>query len=112
MDGRGCGGIGIIWRKDLDVTIVHITTSDRICSIRLAHKRSEMILTVIGVYLPCQDLGMDLYHTCLTELEELVMESKQMGPTMVLGDFNSHLGSLGGPRGRGNINAQGYYLHY
>ena len=62
---------------------------------------------MIGVYLPCQDLGMDLFHSCLTELEQLVCESRQLGPTVVLGDFNAHLGNLGGPKGNGNTNIQG-----
>ena len=36
--GRGFGGVGIIWQCDLDATVVHATTSDRICSIRLTHQ--------------------------------------------------------------------------
>ena len=59
-EGRGYGGVGIIWRRDLDVSVVHATTSDRLCSIRLAHQSSGSTLTVIGVYLPCQDLGIDI----------------------------------------------------
>ena len=38
---------------------------------------------------------MDLFRSCLTELEQLVCESKQLGPGVVLGDFNAHLGNLG-----------------
>lgn len=49
-DGRGFGGIGVIWRRDLDVSVVHATTSDRICSIRMAHRTSNSTLSVIGVY--------------------------------------------------------------
>ena len=109
-DGRGLSGVGVIWRRDLDVSVVHATTSDRICCIRITHQSSNLILSVIGVYLPCQDLGIDLYRNCLTELEQLVMESKRMGPTIVMGDFNAHLGSLGGPRGEGSPNYQGYLL--
>ena len=63
------------------------------------------------VYLPCQDLGMDLFRSCLTELEQLVCESKQLGPGVVLGDFNAHLGNLGGLKGNGNTNVQGLLLH-
>ena len=81
------------------------------CSIRLTHRRSGTTLTVIGVYLPCQDLGMDFYCTGLTELEELVIESIELGPTMVAGDYNAHLGSLVDPLGRENTNAQDYHLH-
>ena len=109
-DGRGLGGVGIIWRRDLNVSVVHASTSDRICCIRMTHQSSNLILSLIGVYLPCQDLGIDLYRNCLTELEQLVIESKRMGPTVVMGDFNAHLGSLGGPRGCSNPNFQGYLL--
>ncbi len=72
-DGRGLGGIGVIWRRDLDVSVVHATTSDRICSVRMTHRSSNSTLSVVGVYLPCQDLGMhmDLYRNCLTKLEQL-----------------------------------------
>ena len=52
----------------------------------------------------------DLYRNCLTELELLVVELKQMGSTIIMGDFNAHLGSLGGPRGNGSPNFQGYLL--
>ena len=106
-DGRGLGGVGVIWRRDLDISVVHATTSDRIFCIKVTHQSSNLILSVIGVYLPCQDLGIDLYRNCLTELEQLVMESKRMGPTIVMGDFNAH---LGGPRGEGSPNYQGYLL--
>lgn len=81
---RGLGGIAMIWRRNLDVSVVHATTSDRICSIRLAEKGSGSTLTVIGVYLPCQDLGIDLYHSCLTNLEQLI---RQLGPTVVTCTF-------------------------
>jgi len=56
-EGRGLGGVDIIWHQDLDVNVVHATTSDRICGIRLSDKSSRSTLTVIGVYLPCHDLG-------------------------------------------------------
>lgn len=90
--------------------MVHATASDCICSIRLTHHSSRSTLTVIGVYLPCQDLGTDLYRSCLIDLEQLVYESKQLGPTTILGDFNTHLGCLGGPKGSGNPNSQGILL--
>ena len=110
-EGRGLGGIGVIWRRDLDVCVVHSTSSDRICSVRLRDACSGSTLTVIGVYLPCQDLGTELYCSCLTELEKLVYESKHLGPTAVLGDFNGHLGDLGGPKENGSTNSHGLLLH-
>ena len=44
------------------------------------------------------------------ELERIVSESAVLGPVIILGDFNAHLGSLGGPRGRGPANAHGVLL--
>ena len=49
------------------------------------------LLTVIGVYLPCLNLGVDCYREHLTELERVVSESRLLGPVTVLGDFNAHL---------------------
>ena len=38
-------------------------------------------------------------------------ESKELGPTIVIGDFSAHLGSLGGPRGRDNPSPHGVLLY-
>ena len=94
----------------MDASVVHATTTDRIYSIRLTHPSSRSTLTVIEVYLPCQDLGIILYRNRLTELEQLIYESKQLGPTVVMVDFNAHLGSLGGPKAIGTPNHQGLLL--
>ena len=104
---------GVIWMF-LWYMLLHqivCVASDRLCSIRLAHQSSGSTLTVTGVYLPCQDLAcIDLYRSCLTELEQLVCESMQLGPIAVMGDFNAHLGNLGGPKGEGSPNQQGLLL--
>ena len=41
----------------------------------------------------------------------MISESKLLGPVVVIGDFNVHLGELGGPRGRGNPNLRGVMVH-
>ena len=71
----------------------------------------QQFLSVISVYLPCADLGADYYLECIVELERITEESKQLVPTIIMGDFNAHLGILGGPRGRGDPNSQGVLLH-
>ena len=38
------------------------------------------------------------------------MDSTKIGPTIIGGDFNAHLGSLGGPKGLGDPNVQGILL--
>ena len=107
--GRGYGGVGLLWRKELIASGIDGIDCDRICGLRL-NVRVEEVLSVIGVYLPCLELGIDYYRECLAVLEEVVSASMQLGPTIVAGDFNAHLGTLGGPRGLGNPNQQGVLL--
>lgn len=45
------------------------------------------LMSVIGVYLPCLDLGVDCYREHLLELERVVSEARLLGPVTVLGDF-------------------------
>ena len=48
-------------------------------------------MSIIGVYLPCLDQGLDCYKEHLVELERVVSESELLGPVIVLGNFNAHL---------------------
>ena len=94
---RGCGGVGIMWRKSLDAVPITGIQSDRICGItvKLSSTQSQY-LTILGVYLPCADQGIHVFCDHLIELEQLVTEAQQRGLVAVLGDFNAHLGHLGG----------------
>lgn len=74
--------------------------SDRLFSVRLQFSGLPVsTLSIIGVYLPCIDQGLDSFAECLSELERLICESKRLGPVIVAGDFdfNINLGILGGP---------------
>ena len=64
-------------------------------------------MSIIGVYLPCLDHRLDCYKEHLVELERVVSESELLGPVIVLGDFNAH---LGGYVGAGEPNVQGVLL--
>ena len=106
--GRGCGGVGVIWHKSLDATPISGIESNRICGIRIRESDgSDSFLMVIGVYLPCLNLGIEYFQEQLVELERVSLESKQMGMVVVLGDFNAHLGSLAGARSQGDPNTRG-----
>lgn len=86
-------------------------TSDRICAIRFCDPNNNVsTVSVIGVYLPCSDQGMDCYRDHLLELERIISDSILIGPVIILGNFNAHLGPLGGVRGSGNPNIQGILL--
>ena len=108
---KGCGGVGILWKKSFDVTPIGEIDSDRICGIRLRLTYPEMKeLTTLGVYSPCADAGIDKYVQVLCELERLISEGQRVGPVLVGGDFNAHLGALGGVRGSREPNQQGVLL--
>ena len=99
---RGCGGVGILWKKSFDVTPIGEIDSDRICGIRMRLTYPETKeLTILGVYSPCADVVIEKYVQVLCELERLISEGQRLGPVLVGGDFNAHLGALGGVRGTG-----------
>jgi len=49
-------------------------------------------MSVIGLYLPCLDLGIDCYREHMKELERFISESCLLGPVTMLGDFVAYLG--------------------
>ena len=62
--GRGCGGIGILWHKSISSSPITDITSDRICGIRFSIDDGDSsVMSVVGVYLPCLDQGVDCYRT-------------------------------------------------
>ena len=112
ISARGCGGVGILWRKSFDVTPISDIRSNRICGIRIKRstENDQSWISILGVYLPCLDLGAELYHDSLVELERVVSESEQLGPVIIAGDFNAHLGPMWGPRAHKSPNIQGVLL--
>ena len=108
---RGCGGVGILWRKTLDATPISCISSDQISGICLKLTSPEPAeFTILGVYLPCAGQGLETYCEHLIELERLVSEGQRLGPVLIAGDFNAHLGPLGGTRGQDNPNQEGIIL--
>ena len=108
---RGCGGVGLMWRKTLCACPVTGITSDRICGLHVKLSCPELAeLTILCVYLPCADSGLDVYCEHLVELERVISASQESGPVLIVGDFNAHLASLGGVRGHGSPNQQGFLL--
>ena len=85
---RGCGGVAILWRKSLNVTVLNIA-SDRICAIQL--RSEDCVVSVIEVYLPSSNLPVEEYQECVHLLEEVVTDCQRSGEVVVLGDFNAHL---------------------
>ena len=76
-----CGGVGLMWRKDMNVTPISLISSDRICGLCVKSPQPGAVdITIIGVYLPCSDMGMECYSEYLIELERIISEHQQHGP--------------------------------
>ena len=109
---RGCGVVGILWHKSIGATPVDGILSDRVCAVQFSiDDGPRSMVSVIGVYLPCLDQGLECYRQHLHKLERVISESSLLGCVMVLGDFNAHLGLLDGGRGRGDPNLQGVMVN-
>ena len=99
----------MMWHKSFGASPISGISSDHICGIRFTVDDGDRaMVSVIGVYLPCLEQGIGHYRE---HLVELISESKLLGRVVVMGDFNVHLGELGGPRGRGNPNLRGVMVH-
>ena len=89
--GRGFGGIAILWHKTIGAIPVSDITSDHICVICFCDPNdNRSTVSVIGVYLPRSDQGMDCYRNHLQELEKIVSNSVLLGLVIILGDFNAN----------------------
>ena len=71
---RGCGGVGILWRKSLDAGISRWSSAScHMCCIDiLLEGLSPDILTIINIYCLSADHSEDEYVQCLQDLEEPV----------------------------------------
>ena len=110
---RGCGGVGIMWRKSLNVSVTTSPTkSDRICCIEVPLScRSPDKLIIINIYCPSSDSSIDYYTQCLHDLEKTVCTHNGTNCAIIIaGDLNAHLGTLAGHRGSGVFNQRGLLL--
>ena len=92
--GRPHGGVGFIGKTSSDYTyrIKHVT-SDRLCAIQIVND-SNVLLTVIGVYMPFYTGSSDqieLYVETLDILQAAVVKCGASSPLMIVGDFNTSL---------------------
>lgn len=94
VGGRGFGGVGLLWHCSLNAVPIAGINSDRICGIRFSSGRGDRdVVSILSVYMPCLDLGLDCYSQHLIELERVISECDELGLVIVLGDFNAHLTS-------------------
>ena len=87
---RGCGGVGIIWKKSLQVSPITNVQSDRMCAIRISMSESSCV-NVICVYLPSTDHSDSEFRAYVNDLASLIGALEASGPIIILGDLNAHL---------------------
>ena len=103
---RGCGGIGIIWNKSLNLSPIPGIDSDRILAVKVETTTHSIL--VIGVYLPTTDAPTDDFRSCLLVVEDII--NNHDGPIVLAGDFNCHVGPEGGAKASGCQNLHGKLL--
>ena len=110
--GRGKGGLAFFWRKDLNVSfeILEDMSSDRIAILRVTPRASQSFY-ILNVYLPSSSESTSSYRTQTERLENILYElNVKENVIVIMGDFNAHIGDIGGPRCLRNINAKGIIL--
>ena len=99
---------GVLWRKkQLSHTCLRSGLLTEYYAISIESTYTPVI--IIGVYLPTTNSPLEEYRECLDVIECLI--NRHPGwPVIITGDFNAHVGTEGGARGRGEMNIQGEFL--
>ena len=95
---RGQGGVALLWRNSVGgISQISDLIHDRMCGIRLQTCKN-LIVNILSVYLPSQGSPESL-SACLDDLSDVV-ESRESGSmTIICGDTNCDMGTLGGKKG-------------
>ena len=109
---RGKGGVAFLWRHNLDknITILDEIGNDRIIALKLQLSK-ENILFIIAVYLPTSTESSTTFKLILDVLDEIICKFEQEGSVLLVGDFNAHIGNMGGPRSSTSMNRRGMNLY-
>ena len=102
---RGCGGIGIAWKKHLQASPVSGYPSDKICVITV--ESTTFPLLVIGV--PTSDCSCEEYSETLIIIEHIINDHPDHC-AIVTEDFNALTGPSGSSRSFDTENCQGQLL--
>ena len=88
---RGYGGVGILWKKDIDhlVTIVP-NSGNRIQCITI---RAEKPVLLVSVYMPCRGVtdNFEAFSDCLDQLTEIILKYGNTHNIILGDDFNEDL---------------------
>ena len=105
---RGHGGCGIMWHKDIAPRVRPRPDlgSDRMCVLQVQFNDS-LLCHVVSVYLPHQSCKISNFDEELRILDNIIMECKELGEILIIGDTNIHLGREHGARGWGRTTVNG-----
>ena len=92
---RGCGGVGIIWKKSppsltyiLIASVLFVSLSQPSCSSENSCKSS---VNIICANLPSSDHSINEFNQYLNDLVSIISSHEFCGPLIILGDLNAHL---------------------
>ncbi len=99
-------GVGILWRKSISshVRPLRQLGTDRFCAVELTFA-GQKPLYVVSMYMPQQSCQISDYDSHMDSLEACI--SQWQGDTVLIGDWNIHLGPEFGPRGWGKTSRNG-----
>ena len=105
---RGKGGIGFIWRRQLDKDIEKLENvgNDRIIAIKITTSKG-LVLFIVAVYLPSTNSSIVEFRNTLDAMVDVIDQFYDQGIVIVMGDFNCHIGKSGGPRSLDAVNDRG-----
>ena len=85
---RGYGGVGILWKKDIDHLISVIPDGgNRLQSVTV---KADQPILVISAYMPCKGTtdNYDSFVECLDQLREIILKFRSTHSILFGGDFN------------------------
>ncbi|KAI8517105.1 hypothetical protein Bbelb_056860 [Branchiostoma belcheri] len=107
---RGQGGVALLWRKSLDYAVHKLDEgNDRVMGIRIRLENGQKLF-IFSVYLPHAGEPVEEYRQHMDILRDLQKKYENEGTVIFMGDFNAHIGELGGPRGKGPPSKNGEEL--
>lgn len=101
----GCRGVAILWKKCIIFSTIPVNDCDRISGISIP-LNDQWSLSILSVYMPSANHTSDEYSSCLNAVEHLISQLTAVGPLIVAGDINAHIGSADGgqaPNNRGGM---------
>ena len=101
---RGCGGISILRKKNLNASPLHFN-SDHMCGLSIdmsSTTDSPWYLSILGVYMPSFDQCQAVYSSYLESVEHRVVQLYH-NPLIIVGDLNAHMDPSSESSSRGNL---------